>query len=76
MGKHGPILRKTGFKDIPLYPGFMSIEVDENGKEAGPINWAGFLAYTGFAVILFVGVPLLLVVFMVIEALLGVSPNG
>lgn len=73
----GRILREQGFEPLAGYPGWYGIEVDEQGKRAGPVNWFNLLMLPFHPLVLFIlaiGMPLVLV-FWFIEELLGV-PHG
>ncbi len=65
------VFRDTGFKPTAGSPGFMGIEVDESGKEAGPINPLGCLQFfTCLPFTIFVLAVPLIVIFWGIEQIL------
>lgn len=72
MRKRPHILNDTALKRIPIWPGYMAVEVDENGKESGPVNGKAVGWHALFLLILF-GIAMgLVVLFWFIETLLGV----
>jgi len=73
--KRPKVFNETGFEPLPVHPGFYSIEVDEQGRRAGCLNLFGCLFWTGCLpiTIFALAVPLLLL-FMLIESILGVTP--